>query len=376
MSPRCAKIDAMDRHQASQPNPRDQVRKGRGATFNPVGRFESESSEAFDDGWGTIEEEAEPLETILRPDPARSVISRNQSPDVPFEQSINPYKGCEHGCIYCFARPSHSYLNLSPGLDFESRIFYKENAAETLEGELRKPGYRPSPISLGINTDAYQPAERKLRVTRSILEVLWEYRHPVSLLTKSTLIQRDLDILSQMAEHNLVSAAVSLTSLDPAIKRTLEPRTASPQARLRTIAALQEAGVPVGVMTAPVIPAITDHELESLLQAASAHGARSAGYVLLRLPWQVKDLFRAWLNKHYPDRAAHVMSLIQQSRGGKDYDSTWGLRQRGTGTFADLLAQRFALACKRYGLNRERRKGLRTDLFAPPLRAGDQMGLF
>jgi len=351
------------------------VHKGRGAASNLQGRYASTHTEADDDGWGNLEEEPQAPDTVLRPDPARRIISHNQSPDVPFEASINPYKGCEHGCPYCFARPTHSYLDLSPGLDFESRIFYKENAAEKLEAELRKPSYRPTPISLGINTDAYQPAERKLRVTRSILEVLWEYRHPVSLLTKSTLIQRDLDILAPMAEHNLVSAAVSITSLDPRIKRTLEPRTASPQGRLNTIGALTEAGVPVGVMTAPIIPAITDHEIEAMLQAAADNGADSAGYVLLRLPWEVAPLFKEWLEAHYPNRAEHVMSLVRQSRGGKNYDATWGRRMTGTGQYAGMIAQRFRVACKRFGLNQSTRPPLDTSQFRVPARSGDQMHL-
>ncbi|MDT0619503.1 PA0069 family radical SAM protein [Salinisphaera sp. P385] len=275
----------------------------------------------------------------------------------------------------CFARPSHSYLDLSPGLDFETRIFYKENAAALLESELRKPGYQPTPISLGINTDAYQPVEKRLRVTRDILEVLAAHRHPVSLLTKSRLILRDMDILGDMAADNLVSAAVSITTLDASLKRILEPRTASPAARLDTVRQLAAAGVPTSVMAAPVIPAITDHELEAIVQAASEHGARGAGYVLLRLPWEVKQIFRDWLAAHFPDRAAHVMSLIQQSRGGRDYDAAWGQRLTGTGKFADLIAQRFALACRKNGLNRSARPNLTTEHFRLPPRTGDQLPL-
>ncbi|MES1945041.1 radical SAM domain-containing protein [Salinisphaera sp. PC39] len=354
---------------------RRQAFKGRGAVSNPAGRFESVDHEVFDDGWGSAEEEPEAPATELRADPARTVITRNRSPDIPFEASINPYRGCEHACPYCFARPSHSYLDLSPGLDFETRIFYKGNAAERLEAELRKPGYRPTPISLGINTDAYQPAERRLRVTRSLLEVLWAYRHPVSLITKSALITRDLDILGPMAEHGLVSAAVSVTSLDPDIKRRLEPRTAGPAARLRTIRALADAGVPTAVMAAPVIPAITDHELEAILAAAAEAGARGAGYVLLRLPHELKEVFRDWLETHYPDRAEHVMSLVRQSRGGKDYDAAWGTRMTGTGVFADMIAQRFRAASRRHGLDRGDRAPLTTALFRVPPRSGDQMSL-
>lgn len=356
-----------------QPN----AAKGRGATGNRAGRFARDEREAFDDGWPGDDEESgsSAPSTIVRADPARRLISRNQSPDIPFDASINPYRGCEHGCPYCFARPSHSYLDLSPGLDFETRIFYKQNAAALLESELRKPGYQPTPISLGINTDAYQPVEKRLRVTRDILEVLAAHRHPVSLLTKSRLILRDLDILGDMAADNLVSAAVSITTLDASLKRILEPRTASPAARLDTVRQLAAAGVPTSVMAAPVIPAITDHELEAIVQAAAEHGARGAGYVLLRLPWEVKQIFRDWLAAHFPDRAAHVMSLIQQSRGGRDYDAAWGQRLTGTGKFAELIAQRFALACRKNGLNRSARPTLTTEHFRLPPRTGDQLPL-
>ncbi|MEQ8799276.1 MAG: PA0069 family radical SAM protein [Salinisphaeraceae bacterium] len=351
--------------------------KGRGATGNNAGRFARDEREAFDDGWPGDDEEAgaSAPATIVRADPARRLISRNQSPDIPFDASINPYRGCEHGCPFCFARPSHSYLDLSPGLDFETRIFYKDNAAAILEAELRKPGYRPTPISLGINTDAYQPVERRLRVTRDILAVLQAYRHPVSLITKSRLILRDLDILEAMAAENLVSVAITLTTLEPGLKRILEPRTASPAARLDTIRQLSTARVPTAVMAAPVIPAITDHELEAVLRAAAEHGARGAGYVLLRLPWEVNQIFRDWLVTHFPDRAAHVMSLIQQSRGGRDYDAAWGQRLTGTGKFADLIAQRFALACRKNSLNRSARPTLTTEHFRLPPCTGDQLPL-
>lgn len=349
---------------------------GRGAISNSGGRFDSRGREVFDDGWGSVDVEPDAPPTTLKRDPARRIINRNNSPDIPFEASVNPYRGCEHGCPYCYARPSHSYLDLSPGLDFETRIFYKEDAAAKLEAELRKPGYEPRPIALGMNTDAYQPAERRLGVTRNILEVLLEYRHPVSLVTKSALIQRDLDILAALAERNLVSCAVSMTTLDPATKRALEPRTASPAARLKTVRSLAKAGVPTSVMTAPVIPAVTDHELESILEAAADHGARGAGYVLLRLPWEVRDIFREWLNTHYPDRAAHVMSLVQQSRGGQDYDAAWGQRMTGTGQFANLIAQRFRLACRRHGLNTHARPPLDEAAFTLPPRHGDQIALF
>lgn len=347
--------------------------KGRGALDNPASRFEKTLTEAVEDGWWQ-DEIQESMATEVRIDPARSIINRNQSPDIPFNLSINPYKGCEHGCIYCFARPSHSYLDLSPGLDFERKLFYKENAVELLQEALRRPGYRCEPIALGINTDAYQPIERQYRITRGLLEVMLEYRQPVSLLTKSSLIERDLDILSDMADLNLIQVMVSITSLDSEIKRTLEPRTASPGARLRVIRALHEAGVPAGVMVAPVIPVITDPELERILEAAAESGASHAGYVLLRLPWEVKDLFRNWLSAHYPLKSNHVMSIIQQCRGGKDYDSRWGLRGRGTGKFADLLAQRFSLACRRLGLNKAKME-METTRFRPPPVAGDQLPL-
>lgn len=351
------------------------TRKGRGAVSNPAGRFARDVREAVSDEWAVELEELTPLETIVRAETARSIISRNQSPDVPFEQSINPYRGCEQGCIYCFARPTHSYLDLSPGLDFETRLFYKQNASELLEAELRKPNYRCKPIVIGINTDAYQPIERKLGITRGLLEIMLRYRHPCSLLTKGLTIERDIDLLAELARHNLVSVSFSVTTLDDDLKRKLEPRTASGQARLRAMRRLSEAGVPVGVLVAPVIPALTDHELEAILEQAARAGAESAGYVLLRLPHEVRDLFVEWLETHYPDRAGHVMSLIRQSRGGKDYDSAWGKRMRGTGHFADLLAQRFKLACRKHGLGRRRWAQLNTEDFRVPPRRGDQLNL-
>lgn len=354
---------------------RPTAHKGRDALSNPAGRFETEHHEVFDDGWGSAEETPAAPTTELRTGPVRRIITRNDSPDLPFEASINPYKGCEHGCPYCFARPSHSYLNLSPGLDFETRIFFKDNAAERLEAELRKPGYIPTPIALGMNTDAYQPAECRLQVTRSLLEVLWAYRHPVSLVTKSTLITRDIDILTSMAEQGLVSAALPITTLDPATKHSLEPRTASPAARLKTLRSLTEAGIPTNVMVAPVIPAITDHELEAILESSAEHGATGAGYVLLRLPWEVKDIFREWLQSHYPDRADHVMSLVRQSRGGKDYGAAWDKRLIGIGVFAELIGQHFRLARRRYHLNSKPPPELDVSQFHWPPRAGDQLGL-
>jgi DNA repair photolyase len=339
--------------------------KGRGATINPAGRFESRRREAVDDGWY---QEAEPdsVATEVRPEAARSVISRNESPDIPFTQSINPYRGCEHGCVYCYARPSHAYINLSPGIDFETRLLYKADAGRVLRAELARPGYRCEPIMLGANTDPYQPVEKRLGVTRQILEVLLETRHPVSIITKGTLILRDLGLLQELAAMNLTRVTVSLTTLDPELKRTLEPRAASPQARLRVISELARAGVPVSVLTAPMIPAVNDAELEQLLEAAAAAGATRAGYVLLRLPHEVKDLFRAWLEEHLPLRAAHVMSLVQQARGGRDNDPRFGMRMRGTGPWAEMLRARFELARKRLGLNAERSPELDTGRFCPP----------
>lgn len=349
--------------------------KGRGTLSNPAGRFEKDTREEVDDGWSR-DEEPDSIAQTVEPDRARSVISTNDSPDVGFEYSINPYRGCEHGCVYCFSRPSHAYMGLSPGLDFETKLFYKENAAQLLEKELARPKYVPKPIALGINTDGYQPLEKRLKVTRSILEVLARARHPVSIITKSALVTRDLDLLADMARDRLVSVAVSVTSLGSEIKRTLEPRTASPQARLRTMKLLADAGVPVGVMVAPVIPAITDHEMEAILEAAAEAGATTAGYVLLRLPYELKDLFREWLAEHYPDRAKHVMSLINQARGGRDNDPGFGSRMRGTGPYAELLRSRFHLATRKLGLNDARsRPGLETALFKAPRAATPQLSL-
>ena len=350
--------------------------KGRGALSNPPVRFDSTSVEKTEDGW--YEEEGGPTslpETVL-PDRAKSVIATNNSPDVGFEQSINPYRGCSHGCVYCFARPTHAYLGLSPGLDFETKLFYKDNAVELLRAELGKRNYVCKTIALGINTDGWQPLERRLKVTRSVLEVLAECRHPVTIVTKSALVVRDLDLLQDLARDRLVSVMVSITSLDSEIKRTLEPRTASPQARLKVIDQLSSAGVPVGVLVAPVIPSLTDHELEHILDAAKTAGASSAGYVLLRLPHEVKDLFREWLAEHYPDRAKHVMSLINQSRGGKDYQAEFGTRMVGTGVFAQLLHKRFDVAKRKFGLDdAEHRHELRSDLFRPPATNQAQMTL-
>lgn len=355
-------------------NDRPRARKGHGALTNPPPRFDLQQVSAVDDGW-YMEEEPDSIQTTLQPDKARGVITTNDSPDVGFDQSINPYRGCSSGCVYCFARPTHAYLGLSPGLDFETRLFYKADAAKVLEEELARPGYVCKPIQLGINTDAYQPDERRMRVTRSILEVLERTRHPVSLLSKHTLVLRDLDLLISLARDNLVSVSLTVTTLDDDLKRKLEPRAASPAARLRTIAALNAAGVPAGAMVAPVIPAITDHEMERILEACAAAGASWAGYVLLRLPYEVKDLFREWLAAHYPERAAHVMSLIHEMRGGRDNDPRFGSRMRGTGPYASLLRNRFQLACQRLKLNSTARGSLDTTLFRPPGPAGAQLRL-
>lgn len=350
--------------------------KGRGALSNPPVRFEANFVERTDDGWQEEEEVATSLAEIVLPDRAKSVITTNSSPDVGFEQSINPYRGCSHGCVYCFARPTHAYLGLSPGLDFETRLFYKDNAVELLRAELSKRNYHCKPIALGINTDGWQPLERRLMVSRSILATLAQCRHPVTIVTKSTLILRDLDLLQDLARDHLVSVMISITSLDATIKRTLEPRAAAPQARLKVVEQLSAAGVPVGVLVAPVIPALTDHEMEQILEAARSAGASSAGYVLLRLPHEVKDLFREWLAEHYPDRAKHVMSLINQSRGGRDYQAQFGTRMVGTGVFAQLLRTRFDIARRRFGLgDAEHRHELRTDLFRPPAASQAQMTL-
>jgi DNA repair photolyase len=296
---------------------------------------------------------------------ARTIISRNASPDVPFTQSINPYQGCEHGCVYCYARPSHAYLDLSPGLDFETKLFAKPNAAELLRAELAKPGYVCDPIALGANTDPYQPIEREWKVTRAILEVLAETGHPFSIVTKSALVERDLDLIAPMAARNLACVYVSVTTLDRRLARTLEPRAAAPQRRLATIRTLSQAGVPVGVMTAPIIPQLNDRDLEAILEAAAAAGARHAGWVLLRLPREVAPLFRGWLDAHAPLRAEHVMSLVRQLRDGRDNDPRFGARMRGSGPYAELIERRFAIACKRFGLTRER-EPLDTTQFRPP----------
>ena len=348
--------------------------KGRGARSNESSRYDSEKRSAFDDGWNLDEEPPRRRTEIIR-DATRRIITHNTSPDISFSQSINPYRGCEHGCIYCFARPTHAYLGLSPGLDFESKLFVKPDAARLLAEELRRPTYTPQIIAMGTNTDPYQPVERDLKVMRSILEVLWEFRHPLSIVTKSALICRDLDILAPMASERLVKVFLSVTTLDRRLARVMEPRAATPDKRIATLRALSAAGVRCGVMTAPMIPALNDAEMEDILSAAVEAGASEAGYTLLRLPLEIKDLFREWLESEVPDRAKHVMSLIRSMRGGKDYDSNWGTRMTGTGPYAELIRQRFTLATRKLGLNRERAQ-LTCARFRRPPRAGDQLALF
>ncbi len=343
------------------------------ALSNASGRFEKQSRVLVDDGWNDEPEEPSLKTEILR-DTSRTIITRNNSPDISFSQSINPYKGCEHGCVYCFARPTHAYLGFSPGADFESKIFAKPNAAELLRKELSSPKYVPQVIAIGTNTDPYQPIERKLRIMRSILEVLHEFRHPVGIVTKSALVLRDLDILAPMAEMGLAKVALSVTTLDRKLARTMEPRAATPTKRLDAIRQLSEAGVPAGVMFAPCIPALNDEELENILGEAKHAGALSAGYVLLRLPLEIKDLFREWLEANAPGRAKHVMSLVRQMRGGKDYDSNWHTRMRGAGPYAELIAKRFHLAVKRLGLNKDSRP-LDLSQFRRPAVAGEQLAL-
>jgi len=349
--------------------------KGRGAPANPPARFVATRTAPVDDGW-TPEPTPESIATEVRPERSRSVISRNDSPDIPFEQSINPYRGCEHGCVFCYARPTHAYLDLSPGLDFETRLFYKPDAAALLRAELARPGYRCRHIMLGANTDPYQPIERRLGVTRAVLEVLAETRHPVSITTRSALILRDLELLRAMAADGLLSVFVSITTFDDELKRRLEPRSAASGARLHVLRELSAAGVPVGVMAAPMIPAVNDAELETILTRAAEAGARRAGYVLLRLPLEVKDLFRQWLDAHLPERAAHVMALVQSTRGGRDNDARFGQRMGGTGAWAQLLHDRFRLACRRLGLDSGRATHLDHTLFRPPADGGQlQLGL-
>jgi len=349
--------------------------RGRGAVSNASGRFEPLTTEAFDDGWAGEDDAPAPLRTTVTAEKARVIITRNDSPDVGFDRSINPYRGCEHGCIYCYARPAHAYMGLSPGLDFESKLFFKPGAAGLLERELSRPTYAPGPIHIGGNTDPYQPIERRLRVTRQLLEVLSRFRHPLSIITKSASIARDLDILGPMGEAGLARAAVSITTLDRKLARAMEPRAATPERRFGAVRALAAAGVPTVVMFAPVIPGLNDHELEAVMQRAAEAGATGAGYVALRLPLEIKDLFAEWLAANRPGRAERVMSLIRQMRGGRDYDPQWGKRMLGEGPIAALIGQRFSIARRRFGLDRTL-PPLDVGQFRVPARAGDQMDLF
>jgi DNA repair photolyase len=349
--------------------------KGRGARSNATSRFEAQVREAFDDGWTSEDAEPAQLKTHLMVEKAKTVITRNTSPDVGFNRSINPYRGCEHGCIYCYARPSHAYMGLSPGLDFESQIFFKPEAGKLLEKELSNPRYQPEFIHIGGNTDPYQPQERTARVTRQVLEVLERFRHPFSIITKSALILRDLDILAPMAAANLCRVAISITSLDRKLARSMEPRAATPERRIAAVKGLSDAGVPVIVMFAPAIPGLNDHEMEAVLERSAEAGAKGAGYVALRLPLEIKDLFREWLATDHPDRAGRVMSLVRQMRGGKDYDMEWGKRMKGEGPIAELMSKRFQAAKRRYGLE-FRFDGLDLGQFRVPPKAGDQIDLF
>ena len=352
----------------------DERRRGRAAALNPSGRFEAYSREGFDDGWQNFEE-LPPFKTEVQEERPRTIITRNDSPDISFDRSVNPYRGCEHGCIYCFARPSHAYMGLSAGLDFESKLFAKPDAAKLLEREISKPGYEPKTIAIGTNTDPYQPIEKQWRIMREILEVLDAANHPVGIVTKSALVTRDIDILSRMAARGLAKVALSVTTMDRQLARNMEPRAATPTKRLEAMKALSEAGVPVSVMMAPVIPGLNDHEIERILDAARAQGALEAGYVILRLPLEVSPLFKDWLLRHYPDKYRHVLSLVRSMRDGKDYDAEWGKRMRGTGPYAWTIGRRFELAAKRLGMNAQKRL-LRTDLFVSPMKGGTQLNLF
>jgi DNA repair photolyase len=349
-------------------------RRGRGAQSNASGRYEPLARTAFDDGWRALED-MPPFKTTVTIDSTRKIITRNDSPDISFDRSINPYRGCEHGCIYCFARPTHAYLGLSPGLDFESKLFAKPEAAKLLERELAAAGYVPRTIAIGTNTDPYQPIEREHQIMRRILEVLERLAHPVGIVTKSALVLRDLDILARMAQRNLVKVALSVTTLDASLARVMEPRAATPPRRLEALRQLVAAGVPASVMVAPVIPALNDAEIERILDAAAAVGVKEAGYVLLRLPLEVRDLFREWLMANFPDRYRHVFKLIRETRGGRDYDSSWGKRMTGGGPLAWMIGRRFELACEKLGLNKMRTR-LTTDHFNPPRRDSEQLSLF
>jgi DNA repair photolyase len=349
-------------------------RRGRGAVSNTSGRYETAALIPFDDGWQSLDD-LPPFKTVEREERARKIINRNQSPDLGFDRSINPYRGCEHGCIYCFARPTHTYHGMSAGLDFETQLFVKPDAPELLRKELAAASYTPRTIAMGTNTDPYQPIERKWKLTRRILEVLRDANHPVGIVTKSVLVLRDLDILSEMAAKGLAKVALSVTTLDPKLARAMEPRASTPTKRLEAIRELSRAGVPTAIMTAPIVPAINDAEIERLLDAGAANGAVEAGFVMLKMPFEIKDLFREWLREHFPDKEKHVISLIRDIHGGKDYDPTWGLRQTGTGPYAWSIGRRFELACNKLGLNR-RSYRLTTALLKKPVSRGDQMDLF
>ena len=354
---------------------RPDARRGRGALSSAVGRFERETRVKLDDGWGALDADPAPLRTTLTEDKTRSIINYVTSPDLPFDRTINPYRGCEHGCIYCFARPTHAYLGLSPGLDFESKLFYKPRAAELLDVELRQKSYQCRAIALGTNTDPYQPVERDLKITRSILQKLAEFNHPFGIVTKSHLVTRDIDIIAPMAAKGLASVALSVTTLDHRLARRMEPRASTPKRRLDAIAELTAAGIPTHVMVSPVIPGLTDHEMEKILEAAYKAGARGAGYIALRLPHEVKTLFREWLAEVEPNRAGRVMDHVTTMRSGKDNDTAFGQRMRGLGPYADLMATRFEKATKRMGFNLTR---IKSDIsqFSPPPRPGDQLALF
>lgn len=355
-----------------------QAIKGRGAASNPEGRFQSVRRQAEDDGWqeAMLDVDAPRPRTEVTDERARSVLTENDSPDVPFTRAMNPYRGCEHGCIYCYARPSHSYLDLSPGLDFETRIRAKGNLAEVLRRQLGRPGYTPSPINIGSNTDPYQPVEKRLRLTRAALQVLADCRHPCTIVTKNALVERDLDLLEPMARQRLVQVFVSVNSLDNRLASKLEPRASAPHRRLRCIRTLAEAGVPVGVLVAPVIPALNDRDMEAILERAAAAGARCAGYTTVRLPWELKALFRQWLELHVPQRAEHVMSLVAQLHGGRAYDADFRTRMRGQGVLAELLRRRFEVACRKHGFGRARDLQLDTTHFVAPRPASPQGELF
>lgn len=346
-------------------NEKPLIYKGRAASSNMVSRFDPLTRESLDDGWGSLDKETPPLRTEVMLDASKSVINYIQSPDLPFDRTLNPYRGCEHGCIYCYARPTHAYLGMSPGLDFESRLLMKADAVALLKKELAHPKYQCKPIALGMNTDGYQPIEREYQLTRQIIQVLSEANHPFSLVTKSSLVERDIDLIAPMAAKRLASIYVSITTLDRQVARRLEPRAAAPERRFETLRRLSEAGIPTGVMVAPVIPALTDCDMEQILEKAHEAGARKAGYVFLRLPHELSDLFQEWLQQYFPLKAQHVMSIVRQNRGGKDYQSEFGQRMRGEGIFADLLAHRFKLSCHKLGMSGER-TGFCTDLFSVP----------